>query len=215
MAKAIRIEAENRDRVGKGASRASRRAGFVPAVIYGDNREPRSIQIRMNVIVRLINRGGFMSHTYEIETDGKVSAVVLPRDLQLHPVTDAPMHIDFLRLAEGATVVMNVPVRLTDEDKALGLSKGGTINFTRHEVELLVPAAAIPEYLEASLDGIDIGGSIHISDITLPEGCTPTITDRDFVIAAIVAPSSLKSDGPEDDEEEAAEEGAEEAATEE
>ncbi len=210
MAKAIRIEAENRDRVGKGASRASRRAGFVPAVIYGDNREPRSIQIRMNVIVRLINRGGFMSHTYEIETDGKVSAVVLPRDLQLHPVTDAPMHIDFLRLAEGATVVMNVPVRLTDEDKAVGLTKGGTINFTRHEVELTVPAAAIPEYLEASLDGLDIGGSIHISDITLPEGCAPTITDRDFVIAGIVAPSSLKSTGPEDGEE--AEEGVEEGA---
>lgn len=201
MAKVFVIQAENRDSVGKGASRAARRAGFVPAVIYGDKREPRSIQIPLNIIVRLLNRGGFMSHTYQIETDGKISATVLPRDLQLHPVTDVPMHIDFLRLAEGSTVVMNVPVSIVDDVDAPGVKRGGAITVNRHEIELNVPVDAIPEAIVVSLAGVDLGDSVKISDIELPAGCTPTITDRDFVIAAITAPSSLKSSGPEDEEE--------------
>lgn len=193
MAKVIRIKAENRDRVGKGASRAARRAGKVPAVIYGDNREPRSIQIPLNEILRLLNRGGFMSHTYQIETDGKVSATVLPRDLQLHPVSDMPIHIDFLRLAEGSSVVMNVPVHIIDEDDAPGVTRGGAVTVNRHEIELHVPVDAIPEFIEVSLKGVGLGESVKISNVTLPAGCTPTITDRDFVIAAITAPSGLKS----------------------
>ena len=214
MAKAIRIQAENRDKVGKGASRAARRAGYVPAVIYGDKREPRGIQIRANEVVKLLNRGGFMSHTYEIESDGKVSAVVLPRDIQFHPVTDDAMHIDFLRLAEGATVVMEVPVHLTGEEETPGLRKGGTINFTRHTIELNVPAQAIPESITVSIADLDIGDSVKISDVTLPEGCVPTITDRDFVICAIVAPSSLKSSGPEGEDEDGEGEAAEGETTE-
>lgn len=193
MATITRIKAENRDRVGKGASRAARRAGFVPAVIYGDKREPRGIQIPLNEVVRLLNRGGFMSHTYQIETDGKVSATVLPRDLQLHPVSDMPMHIDFLRLAEGSTVVMNVPVQITGEEEAPGVKRGGAVTVNRHEIELNVPVDAIPEAIEVSLDGVELGESVKISDVKLPKGCTPTITDRDFVIAAITAPSGLKS----------------------
>ncbi|WND03089.1 50S ribosomal protein L25/general stress protein Ctc [Temperatibacter marinus] len=212
MAKVLKIQAENRDRVGKGASRAARRAGMVPAVIYGDNREPRSIQIKINEVVRLLNRGGFMSHTYQIETDGKVSATVLPRDLQLHPVTDMPMHIDFLRLAEGSTVVMNVPVQITDDEDAPGVKQGGTVTVNRHDIELNVPVDAIPEAIVVSLAGIELGGSVKISDVKLPKGVTPTITDRDFVIAAITAPSSLKSS--EGSSEEGEEGGADDAAAE-
>ena len=191
MAKAVTIVAEPRERVGKGASRAVRRAGFVPAVIYGDNKEPESIQIKLNAIVRLLNRGGFMSHTFEV-TVGEKSTTVLPRDLQLHPVTDVPMHIDFLRLGKGMDLVMEVPVKIVGEEKSAGLKRGGVINHTRHEVELHVPADNIPEFIEVSVAGLDIGDAVKIKSLSLPTGCRPT-TDRDFVICTIVAPSGLKS----------------------
>lgn len=210
MADVITIEAQARDRLGKGASRATRRAGFVPAVIYGDKKDPESIQIAANEIQRLLNRGGFMSQTYDIKVGGKKTSV-LPRDLQLHPVSDAPMHIDFLRLGKGATVTMAVPVHVIGEDESTGLKRGGVINHTRHDIELNVPANAIPENIEVDVSGLDLGEAIKISDIKLPEGATPTITDRDFTILAIVAPSGLKSaqDAAADDaeEEEVAEEG--------
>ncbi len=192
MAKVITIAAEPRERVGKGASRAARRAGQVPAVIYGDNKDPEAIQIPQNEVIRLLNRGGFMSHTYEI-TVAKKKATVLPRDLQLHPVSDAPMHIDFLRLGKGATVVMAVPVKVTGEEVSPGLKRGGVINHTRHDIELNVPADAIPEFIEVSVAELDLGEAAKISNVTLPKGCEPTITDRDFTICAIVAPSGLKS----------------------
>jgi len=214
MAKVITIDAEARDRVGKGASRAARRAGQVPAVIYGDNKDPEAIQIPQNEVIRLLNRGGFMSHTYEIKV-GKKKATVLPRDLQLHPVSDAPMHIDFLRLGKGASVVMAVPVRVTGEEESAGLKRGGVINHTRHDIELSVPADNIPEFIEVSVANLDLGEAAKISDVTLPKGCEPTITDRDFTICAIVAPSGLKSaenasDDAEGDEDSSAEGEAEE-----
>ena len=207
MAKVITIDAEARDRVGKGASRAARRAGQVPAVIYGDNKDPEAIQIPQNEVIRLLNRGGFMSHTYEIKV-GKKKATVLPRDLQLHPVSDTPMHIDFLRLGKGASVVMAVPVRVVGEEDSPGLRRGGVINHTRHDIELSVPADNIPEAIEVSVASLDLGEAAKISDVTLPKGCEPTITDRDFTICAIVAPSGLKSaenasDDAEGEEEEA------------
>ncbi len=213
MAKVITIAAEPRERVGKGASRASRRAGFVPAVIYGDNKEPEAIQIKMNEVVRLLNRGGFMSHTFEISA-GKKKATVLPRDLQLHPVSDIPMHIDFLRLGKGATVVMAVPVKVVGEEESTGLKRGGVINHTRHDIELNVPADSIPEFIEASVAGLDLGEAVKISDVTLPKGVTPTITDRDFTICAIVAPSGLKSAGAAEGDAEEGEAAAEEAGEE-
>jgi len=210
MAKVITIAAEPRERVGKGASRAARRAGQVPAVIYGDNKDPEAIQIPQNEVIRLLNRGGFMSHTYEI-TVGKKKATVLPRDLQLHPVSDAPMHIDFLRLGKGATVVMAVPVKVTGEEESPGLKRGGVINHTRHDIELNVPADAIPEFIEISVAELDLGEAAKISNVTLPKGCEPTITDRDFTICAIVAPSGLKSaeNAASDDAGEEAEEASE------
>lgn len=204
MSKNVKINAELRESLGKGASRAARRANLVPAVIYGDSKEPVSITIPLNEIVRLINRGGFLSQAYEI-TAGKKKENVIPRDLQLHPVTDTPMHIDFFRLAKGATIVMNVPVHITGEEESEGLKRGGVINMTRHDIELNVPADAIPEAIEISVASLDVGDGIHISGITLPKGCTPTITDRDFTICTIAAPSALKSS----DDEEAGAEGVE------
>jgi len=202
MAKAITIDATVRERIGKGASRAVRRAGMVPAVIYGDKKDPESVQIPLNEIVRLLNRGGFMSHTYDIQVDKK-KTTVLPRDLQLHPVTDVPMHIDFLRLGKGATFSMAIPVKVTGEEESPGLKRGGVINHTRHDIELNVPGDNIPEAIEVSVAELDLGDAIKISDISLPDGVTPTITDRDFTICAIVAPSALKStDNAETDEDE-------------
>lgn len=218
MSEIITIEAEARDRLGKGASRAARRSGFVPAVIYGDKKEPESVQIRQNTIQRLLNRGGFMSHTYELVV-GKKKTTVLPRDLQLHPVSDIPMHIDFLRLGKGATVTMAVPVRVIGEENAPGLRRGGVINHTRHDIELNVPADAIPEAIDVDVSALDLGEAVKISDVTLPKGAEPTITDRDFTILAIVAPSGLKSasagdsgeaDGEGDEAEASAEKGGEE-----
>lgn len=213
MADVITIEAEARERLGKGASRAARRSGFVPAVIYGDKKEPESIQIKLNEVVRLLNRGGFMSHTYDVKVGGK-KTTVLPRDLQLHPVTDIPMHIDFLRLGKGSTITLAVPVHVVGEEVAPGIKRGGVINHTRHDVELNVPADAIPEAIEVDISKLDLNDAIKISDITLPEGATPAITDRDFTILAIVAPSGLKSSGTGSEGEEEAAEGEEAAASE-
>ena len=208
MADIVTIVAEPRERVGKGASRASRRAGKVPAVIYGDNKEPEAIQIPQNEIIRLLNRGGFMSHTFEVQV-GKKTTTVLPRDLQLHPVSDMPMHIDFLRLGKGAVVTMEVPIKVVGEEQSAGLKRGGVINYTRHEIEVHVPANAIPEYIEVSVADLDINEAVKISDVKLPKGVEPTITDRDFTICAIVAPSGLKSSSNAAGEEEAAEGGEE------
>ncbi|SDE69557.1 50S ribosomal protein L25/general stress protein Ctc [Kordiimonas lacus] len=211
MADVVTIVAEPRERVGKGASRASRRAGKVPAVIYGDNKEPEAIQIPQNEVIRLLNRGGFMSHTFNVQV-GKKKTSVLPRDLQLHPVTDMPMHIDFLRLGKGAVVTMEIPIHVVGEEESVGLKRGGVINYTRHEIEVNVPANAIPEHIEVSVADLDINDAVKISDVKLPKGCEPTITDRDFTICAIVAPSGLKSstNAAEDGEEAEATEAAEE-----
>lgn len=210
MADIVTIVAEPRERVGKGASRAARRAGMVPAVIYGDNKDPEAIQIPQNEVIRLLNRGGFMSHTFEVQV-GKKTTTVLPRDLQLHPVSDLPMHIDFLRLGKGAVVTMEVPIKVVGEDVSEGLKRGGVINYTRHEIEVNVLANAIPEFIEVSIADLDINGAVKISDVKLPKGVEPTITDRDFTICAIVAPSGLKSaSAASEDGEEAAEEGGDE-----
>jgi len=208
MAKAITIEATARDRIGKGASRAARRAGQVPAVIYGDNKDPEAVQIPLNEVIRLLNRGGFLSHMYDIKVGGKKTSV-LPRDLQLHPVTDVPMHIDFLRLGKGTSIVMAVPVKVVGEEECEGLTRGGVVNHTRHEIELNVPADSIPEFIEVSIAELGLGDAVKISDVQLPKGVVPTITDRDFTICAIVAPSGLKSTENASDDEEAAEEEAE------
>ncbi len=197
MSDTVALIAETRDRVGKGTSRALRREGRTPAVIYGDKKEAISVSVETKELVKVINKGGFLSSIYTVQV-GKDKHQVLPRDIQLHPVKDTPVHVDFLRVSAKSKIAVNVPVNFLNEDECVGLTRGGVLNVVRHEVELLVPATAIPEAIEVDLTKFDMGTSVHISDFTLPKGVTPTITDRDFTVATIAAPSG----GADEDEEE-------------
>lgn len=205
MSDTLTLSAQLRDRAGKGASRALRREGRVPAVIYGDKKEPEAIHIAERDLNKMLGTGHFMNSIVEVEIDGK-SVVTLPKDVAFHPVSDRPLHVDFLRIAKGSTVEVSVPVMFVNEEASPGLKRGGVLNVVRHELELVCDATKIPDQIEVDVTGTDIGDSIHISAVTLPKGSESAITDRDFTIATIVAPSALKSsDG------EAADEEAEEA----
>jgi large subunit ribosomal protein L25 len=193
MSEALKLTAEVRERAGKGASRAVRREGRVPAVIYGNNQNPLTIHVEEKLLTRMLQSGHFLNTVVEIDTGNGVERT-LPRDVQFHPVTDRPIHVDFLRLAANATVTVQVPVRFVDEEKSPGIKKGGVLNIVRHEVEVTCPADAIPDDFVASLAGFDVGGSIHISAFNLPANVKPTIADRDFTVATITAPSALKAE---------------------
>jgi len=204
------ISVEIRDGIGKGAARAARRSGLVPGIVYGGEREPQPVSVTRKELDRLLATGVFFNTLYELKTDGKAQRV-LPRDVQYNVVTDVPIHVDFLRVAADAEIVIEVPVLFLNEDDCDGLRRGGVLNVVRHDVEVRCRADAIPENIEADLAGLDIGDSVHISAVKLPEGVTPTITDRDFTIATIAAPTVT----PTEEEEAAAaaeEEGIEGAA---
>ncbi|WP_169570156.1 50S ribosomal protein L25/general stress protein Ctc [Sneathiella limimaris] len=211
MSDTVTLLAEKRDRVGKGTSRALRREGRTPAVIYGDKKEPVSISLEMKELVKYINRGGFLSTICNVQV-GKDKYQVLPRDIQLHPVKDSPVHVDFLRVSAKSQIAVNVAVNFLNEDKCQGLIRGGVLNVVRHEVELMVSATAIPEAIEVDLSKFDIGDSIHISDFDLPDGAEPTITDRDFTVATIAAPTVVTETTDEEGEDEAAAEAAPETS---
>ncbi|MEM8800494.1 MAG: 50S ribosomal protein L25/general stress protein Ctc [Pseudomonadota bacterium] len=196
------INAEKRERAGKGASRAVRRLGRVPAVIYGDKKSPVNISLAQNELVRLLNRGTFMSSIFDVDF-GEGAERCLPRDMQVDPVTDQPMHIDFLRIAKGASVTVEVPANFINEELSPGLKGGGVLNVVRYDIEVDCPADSIPDRIEVSLEGLELGDSLHISQVQLPEGVKPSITDRDFTIATVVAPSGLKSAEAEEAEAEA------------
>ncbi len=210
MAENLKLTAQARDRAGKGVARALRREGRVPAVIYGDKKSPDLISLGYNEVMHLWNKGSFLSSLVDLEINGK-SQRVLPRDVQLDPVRDFVLHVDFLRLRKGATIAVEVSVNFTNGEESPGIKRGGVLNIVRHEIELNCPAESIPTSIEIDLTGLDIGDSVHISSVKLPDGVTPTITDRDFTIATMAAPASLVSD--EAATEQGAEEG-EEAATE-
>jgi len=195
--------AETRDRVGKGTSRALRRDGRTPAVIYGDKKDPISISLETKELVKTINHGGFLSTVFTVQ-GGSTKHNVLPRDMQLHPIKDTPVHVDFLRVSAKSQIAVMVAVRFLNEEECVGLKRGGVLNIVRHEVEMMVPAGNIPEALEIDLLNFDIGDSVHISEVTLPAGTQPTITDRDFTIATIAAPTVEPEPS---DEEEGAEAG--------
>lgn len=199
MSDAPIIVAEPREGVGKGAARATRRAGMVPAVIYGDKKPAESIAVNFNELLKTLHHGGFMKTIFEIDLKGRKTRVI-PRDLQLDPVKDLPLHVDFLRVAKGAKLTVMVPVEFVDEDDSPGLRRGGVLNVVRHEVEMDVPSDSIPECLVASLKGLDIHDSIHISAISLPEGCVPTIQDRDFTVATIVGAAAAEPEAEEEEE---------------
>ncbi|MCW3836058.1 50S ribosomal protein L25/general stress protein Ctc [Sphingomonas canadensis] len=192
MSDTLTLSAETRDRVGKGASRALRREGRVPAVIYGNKEEPTGIHVSEKELMRLLMTGHFMNSVVMIDAGGK-AVRTLPKDVAFDPVSDRPVHADFLRISEHTKVHVQVPI-VFDEAGSPGIKRGGVLNIVRHELELVVDAAEIPDEVHISLAGLDVGASLHISAVTLPKGAEPAITDRDFTIATIVAPSSLKSE---------------------
>jgi len=197
MADVATLNASVRDRVGKGSARAARRLGFVPAVIYGDKKDPLSIQIEKRELDKLLNKPGFFSHLIDLKVDGK-SHRVLPRDLQQHPVSDFAWHVDFLRVSATSSLTVDVPVEFINEEESPGLRRGGVLNVVRYTVEVNCRADNIPEKLVVDLSGMDIGDSLHISAVTLPEGATPTIDDRDFTIATIAAPTTVADQAAEE-----------------
>ncbi|MEK9901153.1 MAG: 50S ribosomal protein L25/general stress protein Ctc [Rhodospirillaceae bacterium] len=188
MADTVTFNAESRAQVGKGAARATRRLGKVPAVIYGANKDPEPISISPAQLRTALGQPGFFATLFDIDIDGNQQQV-LCRDLQVHPVTDVPMHLDFLRVTERTRINLEIQVTFTNEEESPGLKGGGVLNIVRHAVEVVCRAGAIPEEFVADLTGLEVGDSIHISDISLPEGVKPTITDRDFTIATIAAPT--------------------------
>ena len=211
MADVSTIAATPRGGVGKGAARTARRNGMVPGMIYGNRLEPVMINVERPILDRELGQAGFFIRLVDIDVDGEKHRV-LPREVQFHPVTDAPLHIDFLRFSADRKLSVAVPVRFLNEDESPGLKRGGVLNIVRHEVEVQCTADNIPNEFEIDVTGLDIGDAMHASAITLPEGVAFTITDRDFTVATIAAPTVMAADEEEEEEvegEEGAEEGAE------
>ncbi len=213
MSDALNLPAELRERAGKGASRALRREGRVPAVIYGGKEEPITIHLEEKEVVRQLMLGHFMNSIVMIDLGGD-SVRTLPKDVAFHPVTDRPTHIDFLRLAKDAKIEVAIPVVFINEEESPGLKKGGVLNVVRHDLDLVCESDKIPDEIEIDVTGKEVGDSIHISEITLPAGSESAITDRDFTIATLVAPSALKKSEGEGEDEDGEEDGEEVAADE-
>ncbi|PZU07629.1 MAG: 50S ribosomal protein L25 [Sphingobium sp.] len=203
MSEQLTLSAEARDRAGKGASRALRREGRVPAVIYGNNEEPLSIHVEEKLLNKLLGTGHFFNSVVMVEVGGN-AVRTLAKDVAFHPVSDRPLHVDFLRVAKNASVTVGVPVRFENEETAPGLKKGGVLNVVRHEIELIVAADNIPDEVVVDLAGLEVGDSVHISAVKLPQGAVSAIEDRDFTIASIAAPTVL-SDAEIAEEKDAAE----------
>ena len=188
MVEMITFAAEVRAVAGKGPARALRRAGRVPAVIYGEREDQEMISLEARALRRQLGNPHFFNTLCSLQVNGE-AVRVLPRDVQLHPVTDDPLHADFVRVSAGATVTVEIPVVFVNEDVSPGLKRGGVLNIVRREIELVCPADAIPGELTVDLRPFDIGDSVHISHVVLPAGARPTIGDRDFTIATIAAPT--------------------------
>ena len=193
MSDQLTLPAEARDRAGKGASRALRRDGRVPAVVYGEKKEPLSIHVEEKLLTRMLHTGHFMNSVVMIDFAGKPQRT-LPKAVDFHPVTSRPIHVDFLRIGEHTKVHVAVPVRFDNEEASPGLKRGGVLNVVSHELEIVCDAASIPNEIHIALDGLDIGDSVHISSVKLPEGVTPANQDEDFTVATIVAPSAMKAE---------------------
>jgi len=211
MAENKTLAASVRAGTGKGAARAARREDLVPGVIYGGGEEPVAITVKFNELFKMLKAGGFLSTLLTLVVDGKEQRVIC-RGVQRDVVNDLPRHVDFLRLSAKSRINLAIPVQFLNEETSIGLKAGGTLVVVRNEVELKVTAGNIPDHLEVDLAEVDMGDTIHMSDITLPEGTRPMITDRDFVIASIAAPRGLSAE--EEAEDAAAEEAAEAPAAE-
>ncbi len=191
MSEQLTLPAVARERAGKGASRALRREGRVPAVVYGDRKEPISVHVEEKLLVKMLNTGLFMNSVVMVEVDGKANRT-LPKDVQFHPVTSRPVHVDFLRIGAHSKVNVNIPVHFENEEASPGLKRGGVLNIVQHEIELICDAAEIPDAIHVDLTGLEIGDAVHISNVKLPSGAKPAIDDRDFTVATLVAPSAMK-----------------------
>lgn len=206
MAETPVLEAVARAGTGKGAARSARREGYVPGVIYGGGEPPQTINVRFNLLLKQLKAGRFLSTLLNVKVDGKDNNVIC-RGVQRDVVKDLPTHVDFLRLSDRSRIALFIPVEFVNRDKSPGLKRGGALIEVRPEVELMVTAGDIPEKIVVDLTGKEIHDSIHISNVTLPAGVRPTITDRDFVIASIQAPSGLRSEEGEGESEGEAAEG--------
>jgi len=192
MSDQLTLSAETREREGKGASRALRNQGRVPAVVYGNNEAPQTIHVEEKLLLKALHTGHFMNAVIMIDVGG-TQVRTLCKDVSFHPVSERPLHADFLRIGEHSEVHVNVPVHFIDHEESPGMKRGAVLNIVRHDLELVCDAALIPDDIEISLKGLEIGDSIHISHVALPAGSKSAITDRDFTIATLVAPSGLKS----------------------
>lgn len=197
----LSLEVQVRERTGKGGAREARRNGFVPGVLYGGDLDPVSIQIKHNEVIKALNSGKLLAHMIELVHDGEKQSVIC-QDIQFHPVTDMPEHMDLYRVDKKQIISVEVPVHFINEEASPGLKMGGVLNVVRHTVELNVPAGSIPEFLTADVTGLEINDNVKISNIALPEGASPTITDRDFTIATIASRGgAVESSSDEDGEE--------------
>jgi large subunit ribosomal protein L25 len=192
MSASVTLAAETRAKAGKGASRAVRNSGRVPAVIYGDKQSPDLISVEEKELNKLIKTTPFMTAIFELEYAGKKQRTLM-RDIAQHPVSERIIHVDFLRVGKDTKVTVAVPVHFKDEAESPGIKRGAVLNIVRHDVELECPADSIPDELVVSLKGLDVGDSIHISAFEMPAGVRPVIRDRDFTVATIIAPSGLRS----------------------
>jgi large subunit ribosomal protein L25 len=189
MSEIKQIKAVARDRSGKGAARAVRRQGQVPAVIYGAGQPAEAIALDFNQTKQLIFAGHFLTTIFEIDVNGKTVRAI-PRDYQLDPVRDFPVHVDFLRLSQGQAIKVVVPVHVVGQEKSPGLKRGGALQIVEHSVELLVPSDAIPDFIEVSVDGLEIGSTLHLADVQLPNGAKATSTEN-LTLVTVVAPTGM------------------------
>src|SRR6478752_845253 len=193
MSEQLTLPAEARDRAGKGASRELRREGRVPAVVYGEKTEPLSIHVEEKLLSKMLHTGHFMNSVVVVALKNKPHRT-LPKAVDFHPVSSRPIHVDFLRIGEHTKVHVNVPVRFDNDEESPGLKRGGVLNVVSHELELVCDAASIPNEIHIDLTGLEIGDSVHISQVKLPEGVTAANQDEDFTVATIVAPSAMKAE---------------------
>ena len=191
MSEQLTLPAEARDRAGKGASRALRREGRVPAVVYGEKKEPLSIHVEEKLLTKMLHSGHFMNSVVMVDVGGKATRT-LPKAVDFHPVSSRPIHVDFLRIGEHSQVNVNVPVRFDNEEESPGLKRGGVLNVVVHDLALICDASEIPDEIHIDLTGLEIGDTLHISQVKLPKGAKAANADDDFTVATIVAPSAMK-----------------------
>jgi large subunit ribosomal protein L25 len=193
----IVLNVEVRERTGTGGARETRREGRVPGILYGGKLDPVAISLKGNELLKAINSGKFLANMITIEHKGETQTV-FARDVQFDPVMDFPVHVDFQRVDEDSSIAVEVGVQFINEDKSPGLKRGGVLNIVRHTIEVNTPAGSIPDSIEVDVSGLDIGDSVHISAVTLPDGVTPTITDRDFTIVTLQGSRAVIDDAAED-----------------